>query len=89
MKTYDEKRKLHSFNDEPAVSYPDGTRVWYKHGVKDRAGGPALITPGGIYFYKNNKLHNADGPAVIKDGEPPQYWRDGVRYTEQGAVWPD
>lgn len=39
---------VHSFLDEPAMIFPDGTKVWYNMGKIERIGDPAIIT------YKNN-----------------------------------
>lgn len=34
--------KLHSVNDKPAIIREDGTREWFKHGVRHRDNGPAV-----------------------------------------------
>jgi len=48
---------LHSFDDEPAHVWNDGTKLWYKDGLIHRDDNlPARIWSDGSYsFYKNGK----------------------------------
>ena len=47
----------HSFNDEPAIIYDNGTKIWYKDGLSHRDNNlPAVIRSNGYNsYYKNNK----------------------------------
>jgi len=49
----------HSFNDEPAIIYDNGTKYWYKDGLIHRDNNlPACIWSDGSYsFYKNGKKY--------------------------------
>jgi len=48
----DENGKLHSYNDLPAIIRPNGTKVWFKHGLKHRENNlPAIIYPIGTKEY--------------------------------------
>lgn len=42
---------LHNENDEPAIVYKDGTKVWYKHGFKHRLNGAAQIDSSGKKYH--------------------------------------
>ena len=50
---------LHSFDDEPAMIYDNGTKFWFKNGKKHRDNNlPALIWYNGdVVFYKNGKQY--------------------------------
>lgn len=46
--------QLHSFDDEPAIRYPDGQMEWFHEGNRHRDNGPAVITARGYeYFFKH------------------------------------
>ncbi|WP_146122488.1 hypothetical protein [Burkholderia multivorans] len=34
-------------------------------------------------YYRNGALHREDGPAVLLDGKPHEYWVSGGRFTEE------
>lgn len=56
IKTYKEG-KFHSYNDEPAIVFHTGSRIWYLNGVKTRIGGPAEIySDGRIRWYLDDDL---------------------------------
>ncbi len=64
--------------------YADGTKEWYKNGLRHREDGPAIeYFNGDKYWYLNGKQHREDGPAVewfIGD----KYWYlNGEKLTEQ------
>jgi len=46
--------KLHSYNDLPAIIYPDGTQFWYQNGELHRLDGPAIIYPDGTQLWYQN-----------------------------------
>ena len=35
------------------------------------------------YYYHLGYLHRMDGPAVLLDGEPNQWWVNGCQYSEE------
>ena len=50
--TKDDMGNYHSYNDEPAIDYIDGScKIWYKNGVIHRENLPSFITK---YFDKLN-----------------------------------
>ena len=60
----------------PAAKDPDGTRLYYKHGLYHREGGkPAVIRPNGRmeWWVDGVKHRDGDGPAVIT-GDGGLYW---------------
>ena len=57
---------LHSFNDEPAVIGADGSKQWYKNGVRHREGDePAVISNGNLYWYKDGELRRENGLSPV------------------------
>ena len=34
-------------------------------------------------YYRNGALHREDGPAILRDGKPHQYWVHGCQYSEE------
>jgi hypothetical protein len=65
--TYNDKGKLHSFNDKPALIEHDGTMSWFKNGKYHRDNGPAIIYANGTeWWFMNGELHrDNDEPAII------------------------
>uniref|UniRef100_A0A6C0E867 Uncharacterized protein n=1 Tax=viral metagenome TaxID=1070528 RepID=A0A6C0E867_9ZZZZ len=63
----DSDGEYHSFNDQPAIEYFNGTKIWMKHGIMDRCQylGPAFQSNIKMEYYTNDKLHCDFGPAVI------------------------
>lgn len=35
------------------------------------------------YYYRLGNLHRMDGPAVLLDGKPNQWWINGCQYSEE------
>jgi hypothetical protein len=70
---------LHSFNDEPAVIYADGsTRKWYHNGLLHRENMPAVIWFDGTHeWFTNDLLHREDGPAVMWANGIHEWYRHG------------
>jgi hypothetical protein len=70
---------LHSFNDQPACIWLDGTKLWYQHGKRHRDNDqPAIIYSSGTREwcqYGYNHRDN-DQPAIIySDGKQQWYQR--------------
>ncbi len=85
---------LHSFDDEPAVIYKDGTKWWYEDGEVSRRGDkPAVIWWNGVEeWWEAGVRHRETGPAVIfpvNDNVHPerrgvrQFWQHGVLTREE------
>jgi hypothetical protein len=73
----------HSFNDEPAKIFEDGTKAWCCNGDYHRENNPAIITLlGTMLWFKYGKRHNENGPAVIFPDGYVEYFVDGVKLTE-------
>jgi hypothetical protein len=50
------RKYCHSFNDQPAVIWYDGTQDWYKHGIRHRDNLPATIWVDGTKeWYRHGK----------------------------------
>lgn len=57
--------RLHSVDDQPCVTYTNGTLWWYHEGKLHRDGGPAVIWANGVEeWWQNDRRHRTDGPAV-------------------------
>jgi hypothetical protein len=41
---------------------------------------------GSIEYYKNGRLHNEKGPAVIKKDGKQEYWLNGRQVTEKDVI---
>jgi len=78
--TYNQSNELHSFDDNPAITYFSGDKYWFKNGKIHRDNGPARIL---IYkslivkhFYCQDGLyHRVAKPAYIE-------WKDGIKIYE-------
>jgi len=58
--------KLHRDNDQPALVFVDGSKVWFKNGKKHRDDGkPAMVLTGVTKWYKDGKLHRDNGKPTI------------------------
>lgn len=56
--TKDQYGQHHSYNDEPAVEYKRGDKIWYHHGKIHRITGPAIEWGDGtrFFYYMNKEL---------------------------------
>lgn len=88
MRTVNDKGRLHSFDDLPAI-YDENIMIWYKDGVKHRDGdNPALIETcdDGIIvnYYWNGMLHrDCDRPSVITSKGDQIWYKYGKKqYAE-------
>ncbi len=95
-RTYDSDKKLHSFDDQPAIVHLDGTKEWYCRGLGHRStlGPDGKILPSVIYanggqiWQKNGMTHRSckdeDGnvlPAVIQSDGLMLFYDEGRQYT--------
>ncbi|MEI8270104.1 MAG: hypothetical protein WCG45_01930 [bacterium] len=64
---------LHSFSDNPAVIYKNGTKEWHCIGMLHRPEGPAVeYDNGDVEYWIQGRKHRDNGPAVIYGNK--QYW---------------
>jgi hypothetical protein len=72
----------HRDNDLPAIEYKDGTKIWYKNGLKHRENDlPAVVFPDGhLEWWSNGKLHRENGPAIIRAEGHVFYIKNGEEY---------
>ena len=79
------KDKYHSFNDQPAIIYANGTMKWYQHGNLHRDNDlPAIIyNDGGKMWYQHGYVHrDNDLPAII-------YADGGKTWCQHGTIHKD
>jgi len=77
--------KLHSYDDKPAIIFPDDIQIWYKNGKRHRDNDlPAVIyADSEQWWFQNNKIHrDGDKPAVICADGHAEWWIDGVKIKE-------
>lgn len=60
--TLNDKRKHHSYNDEPSIVWKVGTKHWHRDGMLHRIDGPAII-------FKNYSDWYYNGEYIIKTTE--------------------
>jgi hypothetical protein len=66
--TKDDIGNYHSYNDNPAIEYLDGScKIWYKNGLIHRIDNPAII-----YYYVS--------PELISLGNYLDYWANGFYF---------
>lgn len=63
---------MHSFDDEPAVVYADGTKWWYREGQVHRDGDKPAIEwwNGTKEWFFHDKRHREGGPALVYSDHP-------------------
>ena len=80
--TYRVNGELHRDNDQPAITYADGSTWWYKHGEIHRDNDlPAVINADGSkYWHQDGNLHRYnDQPAIT--------YKDGIKYWYQHGTF--
>ena len=81
---------LHSFNDEPAVNFSFGPKIWYRHGHIHRDNDlPAIVyDDGSKRWYQHGQLHrDNDLPAVIfANGGCLQWWQNDELHRDNGPA---
>lgn len=77
---------LHSFNDEPAIIFADGTKCWYDNGLLHRGNDkPAIIYQNTtLEWYRYGKLHRDSElgtllPSVIYSNGIKDYYQNGIQ----------
>jgi len=78
IETRDDNGRLHSFDDNPAVIYNNGDKLWYKKGRFHRKGGPAIEWANGDKFwYSKSRHHRIDGPAIERKNGYKEWFYKG------------
>jgi hypothetical protein len=75
-------RRLHSFNDQPAIIWRDGSKSWYKHGKLHRDNDqPANDWSDGtqVWYQYGNIHRDNDQPAIIYPCGTKQWYKHGTR----------
>jgi hypothetical protein len=74
------RKKITDYSVEYRIEY----KLWNLYG-------PARINKKGTCWYVNDKLHNPNGPAVIKPDGTLEYYINGDRHRENGpaVIYPD
>lgn len=82
FKYYNSSLELHR-EDGPAIENSNGTKIWYKNGVRHRDDGPAIeYASGAKQWWHHGRIHREDGPAIV-DTNGTEYWfLNGVRLDE-------
>lgn len=81
------KGLLHSYNDEPAVVFPDNTKMWFTNGILHRLTGPAVIV-GDVYeeWHRYGILHRDNGPALVYMNGHKEWYKDGKLHRDNGPA---
>jgi len=75
--------KRHREGDLPAIEYDNGTKSWWKNGLRHRDDGPAVEDSGGKAWWVDGLLHRKDGCAVVWENGYKAWYLKGVYYTEE------
>ena len=87
MSTVDENNEFHSYNDQPAAIWVDGSKHWYLNGKKHRINGPAVILANGTrYWFQDDRLHREDGPAIILQNGKMEFYCNGKRIKKLDVI---
>ena len=71
---------LHSIDGKPAlIRHLEDQKIWYSFGEIDRIGKPAFISPGTREWRRKGRLHNMQGPAIVRDNGDKEWWLNGYR----------
>jgi hypothetical protein len=78
--------KLHR-EDGPAVEWVNGTREWWRNGLRHREGGPAVrLSDGSREWWQNGNLHREDGPAIMRSDGTLLWYLHGECHREDGPA---
>ena len=74
-------------DDSPAVEYVNGTKEYYKKGLRHRLNGPAIIFYTGTEErWKNGLRHRLNGPAIKCANGDEEWWENGSRHRLDGPA---
>ena len=69
------------------VTYPGGSKEWYKDGKPHRLGKPAWEwSTGLIFWYREGKQHRTDGPACSWVDSTKQWFVENKRLTPKTKI---
>ena len=77
--------KLHSFDDKPAIIYPNGEKRWFHNGKCHRDNDkPAIISPNGEkrWYQYGNIYRDNDEPAVIDRYGTQKWYQNGKLHRD-------
>jgi hypothetical protein len=81
------QNKKHSFNDQPAIIWVDGSKYWYQYGKIHRDNDqPAMIYANGQkVWYQHNEIHrDNDQPAIIYSDGSKSWYQHGKLHRDNG-----
>jgi hypothetical protein len=81
------QRKKHSYGDQPAVIYSNGTKEWYRLGKLHRENDkPAIEHANGIHkWYLTGEVYRYQNfPQVVDTKKNIKYWVDGNGVVTKG-----
>ena len=71
---------FHSLDGKPAIiRHLEDEKVWYSYGEIHREDKPAFISPHTREWRRKGKLHNMQGPAIVKSDGGREWWLNGYR----------
>jgi hypothetical protein len=83
------KKGTHALHreDGPAVTYKDGTKMWYLHGEYHRIDGPAIeYSNGNREWWVNGFRHREDGPAIDEARGYKVWYISGLIHRKDGPA---
>jgi hypothetical protein len=83
--TFRYQNELHSFNDQPAIIYSDGSKSWCQHGKHHRDNDlpAAIYSNGSTSWYQHGKLHrDNDQPAAIYSDGRKEWYQHGKLHLD-------
>jgi len=87
IETRNYKGDLHSFNDNPAIVWYDGSKFWYKEGELHRLNGPSVEYRDGYKeWYENGKRHRLDGPAIEYVNGTKYWYKEDKLHRSNGPA---
>lgn len=82
---YLDKDGKHHRMDGPAVEYPDGNKLWMKHGFLHCTNGPAYTSNSLEEWYFEGRCHRIGGPS--RTSNTSKEWRiEGKLHREDGPA---
>ena len=87
---YSDYKELHFYNGEyhrlngPAIELHDGTKEWYKEGLRHRTDGPAIErTNGRKEWWAEGNRHRLDGPAIEYQNGDKFWYIEGKSFSQE------
>lgn len=81
--TRDENGRLHSIDDQPAIIYDNGDRMWFKHGVKHRDNDkPAEELSSYDAWWQNGEMHRDGDKPAVDSGDEKIWYKHGLVHRD-------